>query len=112
MKAYLGKNLPRSCPSPLLKWCAGPQGEGARPHGELIGNEEIGSNGVAGSLVPYKKTFLNSLKLFLVNLRRSAEVNPLSPPVLRGVVELRLKQQRSPGPSPFHAVFDCGCAVE
>ena len=50
-KTYLGKNLPRSGPSPLLKWCAGPQGEGARPQGELIGKEEMGSSGATGSLV-------------------------------------------------------------
>ena len=52
MKTYLGKNFPRSGPSPLLKWWAGPQGEGARPQGELIGKEEIGSNDATGSLVP------------------------------------------------------------
>ena len=50
-KTYLGKNFPRSGPSPLLKWCAGPQGEGARPQGELIGKEEMGSSGATGSLV-------------------------------------------------------------
>jgi len=52
MKTYLGKNFPRSGPRPLLKWWAGPQGEGARPQGELIGKEEIGSNDATGSLVP------------------------------------------------------------